>query len=142
MQHWSIPESSFKKSKADNCEFRSIPVLKNYFDSKMFLLILAQKKIMYYNWKFSKDVSFKKNLKFEEILQVFSEAQVGIHTMKAEHFGIAVVEMIAAGLIVVAHNSAGPKYDIIKEKSDNFGFLCQDFEDYVNSIEFVLGMKE
>lgn len=90
----------------------------------------------------SKDVSFKKNLKFEEILQVFSEAQVGIHTMKAEHFGIAVVEMIAAGLIVVAHNSAGPKYDIIKEKSDNFGFLCQDAEDYVNSIEFVLGMKE
>ena len=90
----------------------------------------------------SKDVSFKKNLKFEEILQVFSEAQVGIHTMKAEHFGIAVVEMIAAGLIVVAHNSAGPKYDIIREKSDNFGFLCQDTEDYVNSIEFVLGMKE
>jgi len=86
----------------------------------------------------SKDVSFKKNLKFEEVLQVFSEAKVGIHTMKSEHFGIAVVEMIAAGMIVVAHNSAGPKYDI----SDNFGFLCQDAEDYVNSVEFVLGMKE
>jgi len=90
----------------------------------------------------SKDVSFKKNLKFEEVLQVFSEAKVGIHTMKSEHFGIAVVEMIAAGMIVVAHNSAGPKYDIIREKSDNFGFLCQDAEDYVNSVEFVLGMKE
>jgi len=48
--------------------------------------------------------------------------------MKAEHFGIAIVELIASGkiisnfsavlkifkgLIVIAHNSAGPKYDII-----------------------------
>lgn len=90
----------------------------------------------------SRSVSFMQNLKFEELLQVFSEASIGIHTMKAEHFGIAVVELISAGMIVVAHNSAGPKYDIIREKSDNFGFLCQDLEDYVNSIEFVLKMKE
>lgn len=35
--------------------------------------------------------------------------------MEAEHFGISIVEMIAAGLLVVAHNSAGPKEDIIKD---------------------------
>jgi alpha-1,2-mannosyltransferase len=35
--------------------------------------------------------------------------------MEAEHFGISIVEMLAAGLIVVAHNSAGPRFDIIKE---------------------------
>lgn len=62
--------------------------------------------------------------------------------MKAEHFGIAIVEMIAAGLIVVAHNSAGPKYDIIKEKIDNFGFLCKEPEDYINAIMFIFGMNE
>lgn len=39
---------------------------------------------------------------------------IGIHTMEAEHFGISVVEMLAAGLIVVAHNSAGPKEDIVR----------------------------
>lgn len=33
--------------------------------------------------------------------------------MENEHFGIAVVEMMAAGLIVMAHNSAGPREDII-----------------------------
>ena len=88
------------------------------------------------------DIEFKKNLKFEEILNIFSQASVGIHTMKAEHFGIAVVEMISAGLIVVAHKSAGPKYDIIKESVDNFGFLCNDFEDYVESVLFVLRMPE
>jgi alpha-1,2-mannosyltransferase len=36
--------------------------------------------------------------------------------MEAEHFGISIVEMLAAGLIVVAHNSAGPRFDIIKEE--------------------------
>lgn len=30
-----------------------------------------------------------------------------------EHFGIGIVEMMAAGLIVVAHNSGGPKSDIV-----------------------------
>lgn len=39
--------------------------------------------------------------------------QVGIHTMIDEHFGISLVEFLAAGLLVVAHNSAGPKMDIL-----------------------------
>jgi alpha-1,2-mannosyltransferase len=30
-----------------------------------------------------------------------------------EHFGISIVEMMAAGLVVVAHNSGGPKDDIV-----------------------------
>jgi len=33
--------------------------------------------------------------------------------MREEHFGISVVEMMSAGLIVTAHSSAGPKMDII-----------------------------
>jgi alpha-1,2-mannosyltransferase len=41
------------------------------------------------------------------------EAAVGIHTMWNEHFGISVVEMMAAGLVVVAHNSGGPSMDIV-----------------------------
>ena len=30
-----------------------------------------------------------------------------------EHFGISIVEMMAAGLVVVAHNSGGPRMDIV-----------------------------
>jgi alpha-1,2-mannosyltransferase len=40
-------------------------------------------------------------------------SQVGLHTMWNEHFGISVVEMMAAGLITVAHDSGGPKLDLI-----------------------------
>ena len=31
-----------------------------------------------------------------------------------EHFGIGVVEMMAAGMVTVAHDSGGPKADIIQ----------------------------
>lgn len=55
------------------------------------------------------------NQPYPNIVEAFRESWIGIHTMEAEHFGISVVEMLAAGLIVVAHNSAGPKMDIIKD---------------------------
>ena len=43
------------------------------------------------------------------LVEMFSKAKVAMHTMKDEHFGIAVVEMMSSGIIVVAHDSAGPK---------------------------------
>lgn len=46
--------------------------------------------------------------------------------MEAEHFGISVVEMLAAGCLIVAHNSAGPKLDIIKDER----FLASSPEEY------------
>lgn len=55
------------------------------------------------------------NQPFSVIQECLQSSWLGIHTMEAEHFGISIVEMIAAGLLVVAHNSAGPKEDIIKD---------------------------
>jgi alpha-1,2-mannosyltransferase len=60
-------------------------------------------------------VEFVVNQPFSTILSCLQESWLGLHTMEAEHFGISVVEMLAAGLLVVAHNSAGPKMDIICE---------------------------
>lgn len=59
--------------------------------------------------------------------------------MEYEHFGITLVEMLAAGLIVAAHNSAGPKLDIL---CDGVGFLCKDLEEYVMAIVKVMQMTE
>ena len=55
-------------------------------------------------------------------INYLSRANVGIHTMWNEHFGIGVVEMMAAGLVTVAHNSGGPKSDIIE--TVGFTRLC------------------
>lgn len=46
--------------------------------------------------------------------------------MEAEHFGISVVDMLAAGCLIVAHNSAGHKLDIIKDER----FLASSPEEY------------
>jgi len=48
-----------------------------------------------------------------ELRDWLATAAVGLHTMWNEHFGISIVEMMAAGLVVVAHNSGGPRMDIV-----------------------------
>jgi glycosyltransferase involved in cell wall biosynthesis len=47
------------------------------------------------------------------MLDWLSRASVGVNTMIDEHFGINVVEFMAAGAIPVAHASAGPFLDIV-----------------------------
>ena len=58
--------------------------------------------------------------------------------MEAEHFGISVVEMLAAGLIVVAHNSAGPKMDIIRDED----YLADTKEDYIQKLRTILDSSD
>jgi len=60
--------------------------------------------------------------------------------MEAEHFGIAVVEMMAAGLIVLAHDSAGPKMDIISNDR-TCGFLCTDEDSYIQSLIQAINLR-
>ena len=50
--------------------------------------------------------------------------------MKEEHFGIAIVEMMSAGLVTIAHASGGPLYDIIGCSEDPIGFLCGTTEEF------------
>ena len=71
----------------------------------------------------------KVNVSFDELLSIVRECNIGLHTMKNEHFGISIVEMIAGGLIVIAHDSGGPKLDIIKNEN---GFLASNNEEYVD----------
>ncbi|CAI5507447.1 unnamed protein product [Closterium sp. Naga37s-1] len=58
-------------------------------------------------------VDFIANTPFRELQQLLGGATCGIHTMWDEHFGISVVEYMAAGAVPIAHNSAGPKMDIV-----------------------------
>ena len=59
--------------------------------------------------------------------------------MKNEHFGISIIEMMAAGLIVITHNSAGAKDDIIGPVKDkSVGILVEDENGYVEQISNIL----
>jgi len=61
---------------------------------------------------------FIKNAAFPKIIEEFAKSKIGLHTMTDEHFGIGVVEMMTSGVFTIAHNSAGPKMDIIGGEGD------------------------
>ena len=82
------------------------------------------------------NVEFHLNVKFQELLELLGSANVGLHSMWNEHFGICVVEMMAAGLVTLAHNSGGPKYDIITPEQN--GFLAGSPEEYAECLEKVI----
>lgn len=78
------------------------------------------------------------NAPFPTIVEYLTTASIGLHTMYNEHFGIGVVEMVAAGLLTIAHNSGGPKEDIIT--SGETGFLAQTKDEYAECILQALDM--
>lgn len=71
------------------------------------------------------DVELCPNLPFKDVKKKFEIAKIGLHTMRDEHFGISVIEMMAAGLITVAHKSAGPLNDIIGPAHTPVGILAE-----------------
>mmetsp|Transcript_23379 Transcript_23379/g.29016 ORF Transcript_23379/g.29016 Transcript_23379/m.29016 type:complete len:92 (-) Transcript_23379:48-323(-) len=54
--------------------------------------------------------------------------------MKEEHFGIAIVEMMSAGLVTIAHTSGGPLHDIIGCSEDPIGYLCSTTEEFAQTL--------
>lgn len=75
-------------------------------------------------------VSFQIGASRNQLFEIFSKAKVAVHCMKKEHFGIAVVELMSSGIITIAHNSAGPKEDIIGGAPNAVGYLADSQEDY------------
>lgn len=62
-------------------------------------------------------VTFVVNAPFSVLYAWLGVSQIGLHTMWNEHFGISIVEMMAAGLVTVAHKSGGPLMDLIRPVS-------------------------
>ena len=58
-------------------------------------------------------VDFVLNSPWSGVLEWLGKSWVGVNAMWNEHFGIGVVEYLAAGLVGVVHDSGGPKEDIV-----------------------------
>jgi len=94
-------------------------------------------------------VEFRVNIPFDELHSLLGNAVVGLHTMVDEHFGISVVEYMAAGMVPIAHNSGGPREDIVVPEvsaaggvAQRTGFLCASEEEYTDALIEVLGMDQ
>ncbi|GAB9469924.1 hypothetical protein Gpo141_00007185 [Globisporangium polare] len=84
----------------------------------------------------SKRVRFVVNASFAELKQYLATSSIGVHTMYNEHFGISVVEMMAAGLVVIANNSGGPAADIVQEEET--GYLALTADEYADKMFAIL----
>ncbi|KIJ15033.1 glycosyltransferase family 4 protein [Paxillus involutus ATCC 200175] len=86
-------------------------------------------------------VSFVINAPYPDVLQWLSRSSVGLSTMIDEHFGINVVEFMAAGLIPLTHASGGPLNDIVVPyKSQPTGFHARTPGEYAVAIHEILTM--
>ncbi|KAF9112998.1 asparagine-linked glycosylation protein [Mortierella sp. AM989] len=91
----------------------------------------------------SDNVTFVVNAPFSELKAWLARSKIGIHAMLDEHFGIGVVEYMAAGLVPVAHNSAGPKMDIVQPyNNEPTGYLATTAQEFADAIEKVLSTDE
>lgn len=73
-------------------------------------------------------------------------ASVGVNGMWNEHFGIGVVEYLAAGLIPVVHDSGGPKLDIVvplpgDDGGGPTGFLADSVDGFAHAFDQVARMS-
>lgn len=106
-------------------------------------------------------VEIKANIPYPELIENYRMSTIGLHTMWNEHFGIGVVECMAAGLITVANRfvtlsywqysalsniltqynfrSGGPLMDIIEtSEGSRTGYLAVDAIEYAHAIASIL----
>lgn len=89
------------------------------------------------------DVSFEIDVPWPIVMKKLSSGSIGTNAMWNEHFGIGVVEYMAAGLIPVVHDSAGPKLDIVTPYDGKpTGFHATDVTSFAFAFEQALSLSE
>ena len=83
-------------------------------------------------------VIFHVNAPYPDLVKLLERATIGLHTMRDEHFGIVVVEMMASGAVPIAHDSAGPEMDIIGCFNPAPGFLASNEKEYADMLSHAL----
>ena len=88
-----------------------------------------------------KNVELLKDLDFSKLLALYGKAKIYFHAMRYEHFGISIVEAMAAGLVPVVHRSGGPWEDILKSQQGKYGFSYLTTEEAAQIIEDLIENK-
>lgn len=77
-------------------------------------------------------VEFRVNESYQELHRQLRMGLIGLHAMRNENFGIAIVEYMGAGCVVLAHRSGGVRLDIVT--SSELGYLAESKEEYTKAL--------
>lgn len=87
-------------------------------------------------------VDWRVNAPFDgkgSLREALGECAAGLHCMWNEHFGISVVESQAAGCVIVAHDSGGPRMDIVvPHEGQRTGCRASTAEGFAKALQAVL----
>lgn len=87
-------------------------------------------------------VEFVVNAPFAQLKKELGQATAAIHTMWNEHFGISLVECMAAGCVMVGHKSGGPLRDIVIDwEGTRTGYLAKSPEQFADCLLSVWDMS-
>ncbi|KAG6816796.1 hypothetical protein H0H87_002765 [Tephrocybe sp. NHM501043] len=87
-------------------------------------------------------VEFIINAPYPDMLRLLSKASIGMNTMVDEHFGINVVEYMAAGVIPVVHASGGPLKDIVVPvNGEPTGYHADDPDTFAEALHTALTLN-
>lgn len=90
--------------------------------------------------KITDRVEFLVNMPFDVLQKELQSSLIGLHAMKNEHFGIVVVEYMAAGCIPLAHRSGGVVLDIVK--SPELGVLAETENEFSEGMQEIFRKKK
>ncbi|KAI6039650.1 glycosyltransferase family 4 protein [Pisolithus marmoratus] len=86
-------------------------------------------------------ITFVVNASYPEVLNWLSRSSIGLSTMVDEHFGINIVEFMAAGLVPLVHASGGPLHDIVVAyQSQPTGFHAKTPGEFASALHEILTM--
>lgn len=100
-------ENAIKVAKIlkDNNIGRGMKIVGNLYT--YFLDYYSDLKQMVIDLSLTDYITFEANASLDKLLSIIRESRVYFHPMVGEHFGMSVIEAIAAGLIVVVPNEGG-----------------------------------
>jgi glycosyltransferase involved in cell wall biosynthesis len=86
-------------------------------------------------------IKIQTNVPYESFKQTLFKARVYLHVMPFDHFGISVVEAMAAGSIPIVHRSGGPWMDILDEKQGEYGFSYASPQEAAEQIDALISKE-
>ncbi|MDG6917405.1 MAG: glycosyltransferase [Nitrososphaerota archaeon] len=88
------------------------------------------------------NVSIRTNLPLGEVLKILRSSRVFFHAAKEEHFGLVIVEAMAAGLVPLVHRSGGQWEDILAKQDGTYGYSYADNQEACERLSMIIGDNE